>query len=110
MNPKDMLNRLTADEFRKNNGIVMRGISIAFPMRWFEEREILVVSGDQIDKHDLKKSLVYLADEGYLKYRKKGTGEIPDIMDVDTDELEFRTSPKGTRLIECVAEDSLIEM
>lgn len=110
LDAKTALEKLSAAEFKKNNGIVMRACSIAFPVRWFKLEEMETVVSDRIKKEELKKTLIYLSDENYIKARHKTKTSITDIVDYNLDELEFRVSPKGTRIIECVEQNSLIEM
>lgn len=109
LNAKEVLHKITAAEFKKNNGIVMRAVSVAFPIRWFEFNELSTVLTGRVDKQEQQKALIYLTDEGYLKFRNK-KNDVTDILDCDIDELEFRVAPKGTRIIECVESNELIEM
>lgn len=110
LDAKAAYEKLNAAEFKKNNGITMRAISVAFPSRWFEFLDIETVVNDRMDKAELKKALIYLSDEGYLKVRHKTKNNITDILDYEIIELEFRVAPKGTRIIECVEQNELIEM
>ena len=110
MDEKKMLEKLTAEEFKNSNGIVMRAISLAFPMRWFGYRDLKTVTLDRVKEEQLKKTLVYLTDEGYLNYRREDGVTAADILDNEFDELQWRTSARGTRLIECVEDDTLIDM
>lgn len=110
LNAKEVLHKITAAEFKKNNGIVMRAVSVAFPLRWFEYEELRTVVSGRVEKQELQKAVTYLADEGYLKYRHNNGAETIDILDYEINELEFRVAPKGTRLIECVEQNELIEM
>lgn len=110
INAKEALNKITAAEFKRNNGIVMRAMSVAFPRRWFETWELKKVVQDRMNTEELQKTLVYLSDEGYLKYRHLSKKAATDIMDYELQDLEFRVTPKGTRLIECVEKNELIEM
>lgn len=110
LDPKEILNRLSAAEFKKNNGIVMRGVAIGFPVRWFKLEELETVIQNRIGEQEIKKTIVYLSDEGYLKYRSINGEKVRDVVDFELSELEFRLAPRGTRLIESVEKNELIEL
>lgn len=110
LDPKEILNRLSAAEFKKNNGIVMRGVALGFPYRWFTVRDLEMVIQNRISEQEVKKTIVYLTDEGYLKYRSITGEKVRDVVDFELSDLEFRLAPRGTRLIEFVEKNELIEL
>lgn len=110
INAEDALKSVTAGEFKKNNGLVVRAAALGFPYKWFNIDEVMNVINNRSTEKEIEKSLCYLADEGYFKVRHQDSKETVDIADFEIEELEFRISAKGTRLCEFVVKDELIDM
>lgn len=108
LNAKEAIESVTATEFRKNNGIVVRAAALGKPRSWFDVNDLQVIINNRMSEEDIAKCLFYMTDEGYFKVRHCETNAAVDIADFDIEDLEFRLSAKGTRLIECVEKDDLI--
>lgn len=105
---KEAIENVTAKEFKKNNGIVVRAAALGKPRSWFDLEDIRDIVNNRMSDEEVIKCLFYLTDEGYFKVRHCDTKDEVDIADFDIEYLEFRIASKGTRLFECVEKDDLI--
>jgi hypothetical protein len=105
---KEAIESVTAKEFKRNNGIVVRAAALGKPRSWFDLNDLRDIINNRMSDEDIIKCLFYLTDEGYFKVRHCETNAAVDIADFDIEDLEFRLSSKGTRLFECIEKDDLI--
>ena len=105
---KEAIETVTAKEFKKNNGIVVRAAALGKTRSWFDLDDLRDIINNRMSDEDIVKCLFYLTDEGYFKVRYGESKDEVDIADFEIEELQFRIASKGTRLFECVEKDDLI--
>ncbi len=109
MDSKEIIRRMRAVEFRKNNRIVLQTINILRHgyMRLASAADVL--AGD-IDAMDFWDCINFLQEAGYILVRDIGTRSPVELADAkDREALESRLSEKGIRLMNGVISDEMIE-
>lgn len=108
MNEQDILKKMRAESFSKNNGIVLRTINI-LKTKYNRLDSISGAISSTIDKADFADCINYLSEAGYIALRRCDNKTPANIADNDIDELEAKVTPEGTRLLNGRKSDPCIE-
>lgn len=102
---------VSAAEFKRTNGIVMRTIANVFSTRFFETYELeAALKTRNIDQVDIHESLDYLEGQGYVEVRHIETKEKVRLCDMDKDEVEIKLSSPGKLVVLSIKVDEGIDM
>lgn len=108
MNDKDMLGKIKAGRFIKNNGRVLRTINI---LRYkFERLEEVKYALDDMPENEYLDSLNYLYESEYIQLRHTKSKQSAELSDVDISELEAKLTDKGIKLLAGKSYDELVEV
>lgn len=108
MNEQDILKKMRADSFAKNNGIVLRTINI-LKTKYNRLDSISGAIDSNISKADFADCINYLSEAGYIALRLCDSKMPANIADNDIDEMEAKVTPEGTRLLHGKLSDPCIE-
>lgn len=98
MNEQDILKKMRADNFIKNNGIVLRAINIG--RKNYNRLELLRHALEpDIDMAEFTDCVNYLYEEGHISLRRCDSKQPANIADDDIDDIEAKVSAKGIRLL-----------
>ena len=106
---KETLNRMNRGRFIKNNGLVLRTMTV-LERNFKKLSEIIYALEINVQEDESIKSLNYLYESGYIRLRQIKTKKEADISDFDIEELEAKITQKGTLLMEGVIVDELVEV
>lgn len=107
MNEQDILKKMRADSFVKNNGVVLRAINIG-RVSYNKLEQLRCALESDIDKADFEDCVNYLSEEGYINLRRCDSKQPASIADDDIDDVEAKVSAKGIRLLAGKISDSCV--
>lgn len=107
MTEKDILQKMRADDFVKNNGKVLRAINIG-RIRYNRLESLRAALEPDIDKNQFTDCINYLSEAGYITLRRIGDKQSASIADDDIDEIEAKVSAEGIRLLNGKTNDPCI--
>lgn len=111
MDANKELKNLEAQEFAKNNGIVMRAILSAHRQGWFKIRDLVnLLSAYRMTLDDIMDAVIYFEDMEYIKVRDAQSREAVSASDAEYDEIELRLFGKGHRMARGIIEDEGISL
>lgn len=98
MTEKDILQKMRADDFVKNNGKVLRAINIGRP-RYNRLESLRSALEPDIDRSQFSDCVNYLSEAGYITLRRIGDKLPASVSDDDIGEIEAKVSAEGIRLL-----------
>lgn len=107
MNEHDIIQRMRADNFVRNNGVVLRAINIGRP-EYNKLSALCRALASEIDSSDFIDCINYLSEEELIKLRRCDDKGIANISDDELDNIEAKVSPKGIRLLAGKADDPCV--
>lgn len=102
--------RLSAGNFIKNNGAVLRTINI---LRYKYNKLTgvrMVLAGNGIEEDEFLDSVNFLLEEEYIHLRDISTKAVATLADSDYKTLEAKVTAKGIRLLAGGIDDTMIEV
>lgn len=102
--------KLSAGNFIKNNGAVLRTINI---LRYKYNKLTgvqNVLEGNGIQEDEFLDSVNFLTEEGYVHLREISSKDIATLADSDYRTLEAKVTAKGIRLLAGGIDDTMIEV
>lgn len=102
--------KLSAGNFIKNNGAVLRTINI---LRYKYNKLTgvgSVLEGNGIEEDEFLDSVNFLTEEGYIHLRDIATKSVALLADSDYKTLEAKVTAKGIRLLAGGIDDTMIEV
>lgn len=109
MENNEITERIRHKKFFRNNGIVLKGINF-LRTKYVLLTELKYALEPSISESELRDSLNYLSESGYINMRKTGTKEITTLADSDFEEIEAKVSADGIKIIACVRSDECIDV
>lgn len=95
----DELANMEAEEFRKNNGTVIRTVMAAFKRGWFGIKDLTsTLSAYRLSLDDVMDSIDYFEDRKYVEVRDRETKEVMRSADLDISDIEIRLTADGKLL------------
>jgi hypothetical protein len=105
------LQAVSAADFKRTNGIVMRTIANVFSTRFFEVYELeAALKARNIDDVEINESLDYLEGKGYIEVRHMETKNLVRLCDMDKDDIEIKLSSEGKLVVLSIKLDDGIDM
>jgi hypothetical protein len=105
------LQAVSAADFKRTNGIVMRTIANVFSTRFFEVYELeAALKARNIDDVEINESLDYLEGKGYIEVRHMETKNPVRLCDMDKDDIEIKLSSEGKLVVLSIKLDDGIDM
>ncbi|MDE5620658.1 MAG: type VI secretion protein [Ruminococcus sp.] len=105
---KETLNRrISAGNFVKNNGSVLRAVNI-LKTKFNRLKDIKYALN--IEKNDVENSINYLHEAGYLHLRNSENRQPSSLSDDDFDALEGKLTARGIQLLAGVIQDECVEV
>lgn len=102
---------VSAADFKRTNGIVMRTIANVFSARFFEIYELeAALKARNIDDIEINESLDYLEGKGYIEVRHIETKNSVRLCDMDKDDIEIKLSSEGKLVVLSIKSDDGIDM
>ncbi len=106
---KETLNRrISAGNFVKNNGSVLRTVNILETK--YNKLKSIQYALINVDKDEISNSINYLYEAGYLHLRHIESKQPSSLADADFDELEGKLTAKGIQLLKGVIQDECVEI
>ena len=109
MNNKEMQERIRQKKFFRNNGIVLKGINL-LRTQYIKLSELKYALEPTISEPELRDSINYLSESGYINMRNTGNKQPTTLADCDFYEVEAKVSAEGIKIIACVKSDECIEV
>lgn len=109
MELEEMQNRIRQKKIFRNNGIVLKGINL-LRTRFVSLTELKYALEPTISESELRDSVNYLSESGYINMRKIGTKENTTLADCDFEDIEAKVSADGIKIIACVKSDECIDV
>lgn len=98
-NIKNELTVMEAEEFTKNNGIVMRMIATMFRRGWFRIRELMqTLTPYNMGVEDIMDAVDYFEDRKYIDCRDVDTKVLVRSCDAEIGDIELRLTADGKLL------------
>lgn len=98
VNEKDIIRKMRADSFVKNNGVVLRAINIG-RITYNRLEQLRNALEPDIDKADFCDCVNYLAESKYITLRRCDNKQPANIADDDIDDIEAKVSAEGIKLL-----------
>lgn len=109
MERKKLMCKLTANDFVKLNGAIMRVISTAYGSRRFKVADLLMAFSDR-QEGELLESLNYLEKAGYLEAIDTDSKMKVEIQYAEPEETKAILTAKGIRLVKYIETDDAVEV
>lgn len=109
MESKEMTERIRQKKFFRNNAQVLKGINL-LRTRFVSLAELKYALEPTMTEAELRDSVNYLSESGYINMRKIGTKENTTLADCDFNEIEAKVSADGIKIIACVRSDECIDV
>ena len=112
MNREEMMKRIRADAFPKNNGSVLSCINLLNRSGFSPLEQVRMgVENWGIEKAEFLDSIHFLQQAGYIEARTiEGKSLDADLADHEYQELEVRASEKGIRLMQGSLSDECVKV
>ncbi|MBQ7794786.1 MAG: hypothetical protein IJ366_09770 [Clostridia bacterium] len=105
------LKTMEAQEYRENNGIVMRIILTCHRRGWFDITELVqTLSAYKLTLDDIMDAVDYFDDSGYIETRDKESKAKVKPCDLDFDEIEIRLCGNGHLVARGIIKDDGISL
>lgn len=109
MEEKEMAERIRQKKFFKNNGIVLKGINL-LRTKYVQLSELRYALEPTITELELRDSINYLTESGYIKLRNINSKQETTLADCDFESIEAKVSADGIKIIACVKTDECIDV
>lgn len=109
MEEKEMQSRIRQKKFFKNNGIVLKGINL-LRTKYVQLTELKYALEPTITEQELRDSINYLSEAGYINMRNIRSKQSTSLADCDFDNIEAKVSADGIKIIACVKTDECIDV
>ncbi len=109
METKELQKRIRQKKFFHNNGIVLKGVNLLRD-KYVRLTELKYAFEPSMSEQELRDSLNYLSESGYINMRHVDSGEDTTLADCNFDEIEAKVSADGIKIIACVRTDECIEV
>lgn len=109
MEEKEMAERIRQKKFFKNNGIVLKGINL-LRTKYVQLSELRYALEPTIAESELRDSINYLTESGYIKLRNIKSKQETTLADCDFESIEAKVSAEGIKIIACVKTDECIDV
>ena len=112
MGIKNEIQKDEAQEFRKNNGIVMRNIITMFRRGWFKSKQLCEsVDAYSLTREDVMDAIEYFSDRNYIETRYADTHEPVRPCDADNiSDIEMRLCAGGVLVGKSLIDDVGIDL
>lgn len=108
---QELMDRVEAREFKKNNGIIMRTINLIFKTKWFKASELVAaVSGYGMQEGEVFDSLDYLEGKKFIQARDIASGRVVEVLDADSETTEVKLTSEGRLVTLGIVRDPGIDM
>lgn len=102
---------ISAADFKRTNGIVMRTIANVFSTRFFETYELeAALNSRNIDNVEINESLDYLEGKKYIEVRHIETKAPVRLCDMDKEDVEIKLSSEGKLIVLSIKQDDGIDI
>ena len=105
----EIQNRIRQKKIFRNNGIVLKGINL-LRTKYVTLTELKYALEPSMTEAELRDSVNYLSESGYINMRKIGTKENTTLADCDFEEIEAKVSADRIKIIACVKCDECIDV
>lgn len=105
----EIQSRIKQKKIFRNNGIVLKGINL-LRTKYVALTELKYALEPSMTEAELRDSVNYLSESGYINMRKIGTKEHTTLADCDFEEIEAKVSADGIKIIACVKFDECIDV
>ena len=109
METKEMQERIRQKKFFRNNGIVLKGINL-LREKYVQLSELKYALEPSINEHELRDSINYLSESGYINMRNIRSKQSTTLADCDFYDIEAKVSADGIKIIALVKTDECIEV
>ncbi|MBE6855866.1 MAG: type VI secretion protein [Ruminococcus sp.] len=109
MEEREMTERIRQKKFFKNNGIVLKGINL-LRTKYVQLSELRYALEPTITESELRDSINYLSESGYIKLRTINSKQETTLADSDFENVEAKVSADGIKIIACVKTDECIDV
>ena len=109
MEAREMTERIRQKKFFRNNGVVLKGINL-LRTQYVSLSELRYALEPTIAESELRDSVNYLSECGYIKMRSIRSKQPTTLADSDFDEIEAKVSAEGIKIIACAKIDECIEV
>lgn len=109
MEAKELQERIRQKKFFHNNGIVLKGVNLLRD-KYVRLSELKYAFEPSMSEQELRDSLNYLSESGYIKMRHIDSWKDTTLADCEFNEIEAKVSADGIKIIACVRTDECIEV
>lgn len=109
MKSKEMQERIRQKKFFRNNGIVLKGINL-LRTQYVKLSELRYALEPTMTESELRDSINYLSESGYINMRNIGNKQATTVADCDFEDIEAKASADGIKIIACVKSDECIDV
>lgn len=109
MESKEMTERIRQKKFFRNNGIVLKGINL-LRTKYVTLTELKYALEPTITETELRDSVNYLSESGYINMRNIHDKQPTTLADCDFDDIEAKVLADGIKIIACVKSDECIDV
>ena len=109
MENKEIQDRIRQKKFFRNNGIVLKSVNF-LRTQYVRLSELKYALEPNISDSELRDSINYLSEAGYINMRNTANKQPTTLADCDFENIEAKVSADGIKIIACVKKDECIEV
>ncbi|MBQ5333987.1 MAG: type VI secretion protein [Oscillospiraceae bacterium] len=107
MNEQDIIKKMRADNFVKNNGVVLRAINIG-RKSYNRLSSLCGALAPEIEKAEFTDCINYLSESKYIILRRCDNKQPANFSDNEIVDLEAKVSPEGIQLLAGMISDPCV--
>lgn len=108
---KNALDKITANEFKRINGMAMRMIVLLFKVKWFMFNELeIALATNKLTREEIYEALDYFESEGYIEVRGIEGRQLVRLADIDICDVELKLTGEGKKVAYGIRIDDAIDL
>ncbi len=108
---KNALDKITANEFKRVNGMTMRMIVLLFKVKWFMFNELeIALATNKLTREEIYEALDYFESEGYIEVRSIDGQQPIRLADIDVTDVELKLTGEGKKVAYGIRADDAIDL
>lgn len=105
------MQQITANEFKRINGMVMRMVVLLFKTVWFRTDELeTALATNKLTKEEIYEALDYFESEGYIEVRSIEGRQAVRLSDVHVEDVEIKLTGEGKKVAYGIKTDDAIDL
>ncbi len=108
---KKAIEQMTANEFKRINGVVMRMIVLLFKVKWFRFDDLVIaLTANKLSREEIYEALDYFESQEYIEVRELEGRQEVRLSDMDIEDVEIKLTGEGKKVAYSIRTDDGIDL